>query len=130
MTDAAVAGATILLADDEAAIRALVESALAAEGCTVLTATNGYEALELFDERSADLDLVIADMSMPYLGGSELIAAFQARRPSLKCLCLTAYTVDAELGLPLLRKPFSRAGLLRTVRDVLAERDAPALLSR
>jgi|RhiMethySRZTD1v2_1073278.scaffolds.fasta_scaffold1177001_2 CheY-like chemotaxis protein len=116
---AASAGATILLADDEPAARLLIETALAAEGYRVLAAKDGYEALQVFDERCADIDLVITDMCMPYIGGSELIAALQARRASLKCLCITAYAADRELGLPLLKKPFTRTELLRTVHDVL-----------
>jgi CheY-like chemotaxis protein len=116
---AASAGATILLADDEPAIRSLIETALSAEGYRVLAAKNGYEALDVFDRRGADIDLVITDMCMPYIGGSELIAALQARRATLKCLCITAYAMDRELGLPLLRKPFTRHELLQTVQAVL-----------
>ena len=113
-------GATILLADDEPAIRTLIEAALQAEGYRVLPARNGYEALKVFEERGADIDMVITDMRMPYIGGSDLIAALQARSATLKCLCITGYAADSNLGLPLLSKPFSRSDLLRTVREVLA----------
>jgi CheY-like chemotaxis protein len=112
--------ATILLADDEPAIRNLIEMALAAEGYRVLAAKNGYEALRVFDERGADVDLLITDMRMPYLGGSELIAALQARRATLKCLCISAYPVDADAHLTVLAKPFSRTDLLQSVRQLLA----------
>lgn len=117
---ATAAGATILLADDEPAVRSLIEAALSAEGYQVLEAKTGYEALQVFDKRAADIDLVITDMCMPYLGGSELIAALQARSASLRCLCISVYPSDAELGLPLLQKPFSRRELLRSVHDALA----------
>jgi CheY-like chemotaxis protein len=117
---AEAAGATILLADDEPAIRSLIGAALSAEGYRVLEAKNGYEALQVFDKRGADIDLLITDMCMPYIGGTELIAALQARRASLKCLCISAYEVDAQLGLPLLRKPFSNHELIRIVQDVLS----------
>ena len=127
---AVAAGATILLADDEASACALIESALAAAGYKVLTATSGYQALHVFDKRSADVELAIVDMSMPYPGGSELIGALQARLSSLKCLCITAFAVDAELGLPLLRKPFTRKDLLQAVRDVLVDRHTPVMASR
>src|SRR5262245_43986852 len=105
------AGATILLADDEPAIRMLMEAALSAAGYRVFPARNGYEALQVFQDRAGDIDLLIADMCMPYIGGSELIAALQACRTSLRCLCISAYSVDAGLGLPLLQKPFSRKDL-------------------
>lgn len=113
-------GATILLADDEPAIRSLIETALSAEGYRVLPAKNGFEALRVFDERGADIDMLITDMRMPYIGGSELIEALQARRSTLKCLCITGYPVDARLGWPMLAKPFSRRDLLDSVQQVLA----------
>jgi two-component system cell cycle sensor histidine kinase/response regulator CckA len=116
---AASAGATILLADDEPAIRALIEAALSAEGYHVLAAKNGYEALDVFDRRGAEIDLLITDMCMPYIGGSELIAALQARCATLKCLCISAYATHRDLGWPLLQKPFSETELLQTVHDVL-----------
>ena len=112
--------ATILLADDEPAIRSLIETALAAEGYRVLPAKNGVEALRVFDERGADIDLLITDMRMPYLGGSELIDALQARRATLKCLCISGYAVDARLRWPTLAKPFSRKDLLQSVEQILA----------
>jgi len=117
---AEAAGATILLADDEPAIRSLIEAALSAEGYCVLAAKDGYEALQVFDKRGADIDLLITDMCMPYIGGTELIAALQARRASLKCLCITAYATDRTLGLPLLEKPFSPEELVQRVHDVLS----------
>jgi DNA-binding NtrC family response regulator len=112
--------ATILVADDEPSIRMLMEAALSAEGYRVFTARNGYEALRVFDERNADIDLVIADMCMPYIAGSELIAALQARCSTLKCLCISGYAVNTGLGLPLLQEPFSRKELLRSVHDALS----------
>ena len=113
-------GATILLADDEAAVRSLIETALAAEGYTVLPARTGFEALHLFEAHGPDIDMVITDMRMPYIGGSELIAALQARRATLKCLCITAPGAAPDLDLPVLPKPFSRRDLLATVEQVLA----------
>lgn len=113
-------GATILLADDEPAVRLLIEAALSSEGHHVLAAANGYEALKVFDQRAADIDLLITDMCMPYIGGSELIAALRARRSTLKCLCISSYAMDEELGLPQLQKPFTPDELRVTVRDLLA----------
>ena len=120
------AGATILLVDDAPSIRSLIDAALSAEGHGVIAAKNGYEALEIFDFHGAAIDLVITDMCMPYIGGAELIAALQARHPSVRYLCITTYAMDAELGLPLLYKPFSRKQLLAKVREVLAA-DSPAV---
>jgi YesN/AraC family two-component response regulator len=85
----------------------------------VLAAKNGVEALRVFDEHGADIDLLITDMRMPYLGGSELVATLHERRATLKCLCISAYAMDASLGLPVLAKPFSRKHLLEAVEQVL-----------
>jgi CheY-like chemotaxis protein len=126
-TNVEAAGATILLAEDEPAIRSLIQAALSAEGYAVLTAVNGYEALDVFDRRVDDIDLVITDMCMPYIGGAALIAALQARRAALKVLGITAYAFDARFGLPLLQKPFSRRELLQCVRDVLVRPAAIAV---
>src|SRR5262245_35955080 len=113
-------GATILLADDEPAIRTLIETALSLEGYRVLSAHDGFEALRVFDQHAADIDMLITDMRMPYIGGTELIAALQARCATLKCLCISGHPFDAELGLPILPKPFSCQDLLDSVEQVLA----------
>lgn len=112
--------ATILLADDEPAIRSLIEAALTAEGYRVLPAKNGFEALRVFEEHGADIDLLITDMRMPYIGGSELIAALHARRATLKCLGISGYQVQVEPGLTVLAKPFSRRELIQSVQQLLA----------
>jgi two-component system cell cycle sensor histidine kinase/response regulator CckA len=117
---AALKSTTILLADDEPAIRSLIETALTAEGYRVLPAKNGYEALRVFNEHGAHIDLVITDMRMPYIGGMELIAALLARRSTLKCLGISGYPVAADAGVRVLPKPFSRKELLQTVQQVLA----------
>ena len=111
---------TILLADDEPAIRSLIEAALTAEGYRVLPAKNGFEALRVFDEHGADIDMLITDMRMPYIGGSELIAALQARRSTLKCLAISGYAVQGPPGLTVLSKPFSRRELIESVQQLLA----------
>jgi len=117
---AAVSGVTILLVDDEPSIRNLIDAALVGSGYRVVQARNGNEALRVFDERGQDIDLLITDMRMPYMGGAELIAELQTRRRSLKCLCISGYAVDPDLNVPVLSKPFSRMELLSNVRALLA----------
>ena len=112
-------GATILLADDEPAIRSLIEAALTAEGYRVLPAKNGFEALHVFDQHGADIDMLITDMRMPYIGGVELVAALHARRATLKCLGISAYAMHEDPGVPVLPKPFSRRQLLQAVQQLL-----------
>ena len=112
-------GVTILLADDEPAIRTLIGTALSEAGYRVLMARNGNEAMKIFDERGGEIDMLITDMRMPYVSGAELVATLRSRRKSLKCLCITGYAVDPDLREPLLAKPFSCKELLKTVYSVL-----------
>ena len=111
---------SILLVDDEPAIRSLMEMALVEAGYRVFQASNGNEALQVFDEQGQDIALVITDMRMPYVGGGELIAELQARRQSLKCLCMSGYAQASDVTVPLLKKPFSRGELLGKVRSILS----------
>jgi len=97
-----------------------MEMALVDAGYRVLQASNGNEALRVFDEHGQDIALVITDMRMPYVGGAELIAELQARRHTLKCLCMSGYAFASDVTVPLLKKPFSRAELLGRVRSILA----------
>lgn len=110
---------SILLVDDEPAIRSLMGMALADAGYRVLEARNGNEALRVFDEQGQDIALVITDMRMPYVGGVELIAELQARRRTLKCLGMSGYAFASDITVPMLKKPFSRVELLGKVRSLL-----------
>ena len=112
---------TILLVEDEPAVRQLFATALARAGYRVFEARNGQEALEIFEKAGDGVDLVLTDMRMPYMGGAELTRQLRERRGSLKLLAVSGYpgTLDPELTRDYLAKPFSRDELLRKVREVL-----------
>ncbi len=112
---------TILLVEDEPAVRQLFAQALARAGYTVHEARNGQEAMKLFDQHGDEIDMLLTDMRMPYMGGAELAHHLRGRRRSLKLLCISGYpgNLDAELAIDFLAKPFSRDDLLKKVRDVL-----------
>lgn len=112
---------TILLVEDEPAVRQLFAQALARAGYTVHEARNGQEAMKLFDQHGDEIDMLLTDMRMPYMGGAELAHHLRGRRRSLKLLCISGYpgNLDAELAIDFLAKPFSRDDLLKRVRDVL-----------
>ena len=118
---AAEARETILLVEDEPAVRQLFATALARAGYRVFEARNGQEALEIFEKAGDGVDLVLTDMRMPYMGGAELTRQLRERRGSLKLLAVSGYpgTLDPELTRDYLAKPFSRDELLRKVREVL-----------
>jgi CheY-like chemotaxis protein len=112
---------TILLVEDEPAVRQLFAQALKRSGYAVYEARNGQEAMKLFDEHGDSIDLLLTDLRMPYMGGAELAHHLRGRRRTLKLLCISGYPghLDPDLAGDFLAKPFSRDDLLRKVREVL-----------
>ena len=115
------AAETILLVEDEPAVRQLFAQALVRAGYRVYEARNGQEAMKLFDQHGDSIDLLLTDMRMPYMGGAELAQHLRARRRTLKLLCVSGYpgAADGDLKADFLAKPFSRDDLLAKVREVL-----------
>jgi signal transduction histidine kinase len=118
---------TILLVEDERAVRAVTRQLLERNGYTVLEAPDGAAALVLVD-RTPDvpLDLLLTDVVMPGMSGRELSDKLAARRPGLRVLYMSGYTDDATEvhgtfwgGVPLLQKPFTPAQLAERVRMAL-----------
>jgi two-component system cell cycle sensor histidine kinase/response regulator CckA len=113
---------TILVVEDEPAVRQLVTAALERAGYRVLEARDGEKAVSLFDANAADIDLLLTDLRMPQMGGAELARRLRARAPQLKVICVSGYPgtgVDLNLTEHYLAKPFSKADLLNKVREVL-----------
>ncbi|MGQ9494302.1 MAG: GAF domain-containing protein [Anaerolineae bacterium] len=120
---------TILIAEDEQPVRELAQQMLETLGYTVLTASDGAEAVELFTANAERIDLVILDAVMPRLSGHKAYEAISALRPNLPVLFITGYSAEmvhmpsAMLAtLPVLQKPFAMADLGRKVRKVLDEK--------
>jgi DNA-binding response OmpR family regulator len=116
---------TVLLVEDEEPLRELVASLLTDNGYTVLQAPNGKVAIELAKENSY-IDLLMTDVVMPGLSGSELAEIIEVFIPDLKLLYMSGYTSDLithhgvlDSGVKLLEKPFTKNSLLSTVRMVL-----------
>jgi two-component system, cell cycle sensor histidine kinase and response regulator CckA len=114
-------GETILLVEDEPAVRQLFAQALTRAGYRVHEARNGQEAVKVFDQHGDSIDMLLTDMRMPYMGGGELAQHLRARRRTLKLLCISGYpgAMDPDLSAEFLAKPFSRDALLTKVREVL-----------
>ena len=117
---------TILLAEDEQDVREVAREFLESAGYTVVEARNGSEALRLAGDKSKAMDLLVTDMVMPGMTGRELAQRIQAVRPGFPAIFMSGYseqtvaeTAQADGGMYLLTKPFSRSGLLRTIRDAL-----------
>ncbi len=117
---------TILLAEDEEALRELAETVLGQAGYRVITARNGKEALEKFKQHQGVIDLILLDVVMPELNGQEVYQAVQMIQPDVKALFISGYTANilrdkglSGQGVELLMKPVSPSQLLRKVREVL-----------
>jgi PAS domain S-box-containing protein len=117
---------TILLVDDEELVRDLGERVLTKAGYTVLSATNGIEALELFKKERKQIDLVILDLIMPEMGGKACLKELLKMDPEVRILLASGYAADAAANKTLepgargfVGKPFRFMELLRQVRNVL-----------
>lgn len=112
---------TILLVEDEPAVRQLFAMALSRAGYTVHEARNGEEAVKVFDQHADEIDLLLTDMRMPYMGGAELAGRLRGRNQALKTICISGYGGSAATAVSsdFLAKPFSRDEMLKKVREVL-----------
>jgi two-component system, cell cycle sensor histidine kinase and response regulator CckA len=90
-------GETILLVEDDDATRFALADTLEALNYNVLAATQGQEALALYEEHGAQIDLVLSDVVMPVMGGQALFHALQERNPQVKIILLTGHAMDAGL---------------------------------
>jgi len=118
---------TILLVDDDDAVRRLVRRVLLGEGYDVLDAATPRQALRLLGSFPGAVDLLLTDVTMPELDGFELAARVLRRRPGLPVVFMSGGSVPASarsIPGPLLEKPFALGELLALVRDALAERRA------
>ena len=117
---------TILLVEDDAAVRTLSRRVLQAQGYRMLVGVDGNDALREADGHAGPIHLMVTDVIMPGLSGRELSDALRRRNPSLRVLYVSGYTDDAVLrrgveteGVDFLPKPFTPADLARKVREVL-----------
>jgi two-component system, cell cycle sensor histidine kinase and response regulator CckA len=129
-TSASRAAATVLVVEDEDAIRSAIRRLLLREGYNVIEAPDGARALELLDDTAShEVALVLTDLRMPVMDGRQLAAALARKRPSLPIVFMSGFTaqlMDLRLVSPhlaFLAKPFRDADLLATVRTQL---DPPA----
>lgn len=117
---------TILVVEDEDAVRKLVRVALEGQGYRVLAASNAKEGLAQLLAHPNEVDLLLTDVIMPETSGSELAATLRRTEPKLRVLFMSGYTNDAldRHGLEgtvdqFIQKPFSPLSLARRVREIL-----------
>jgi nitrogen-specific signal transduction histidine kinase/ActR/RegA family two-component response regulator len=116
---------TVLLVEDEAALRKLTRKTLLDAGFTVLEAKDALEAIEIARQTATHIDLLLTDVIMPGMSGRALAEALSPQRPEMRVIYMSGYSdgviakhgiVNAELAI--LRKPFSKDALMRSVEDV------------
>jgi len=113
---------TILLVEDEPAVRRLVAVSLERAGYRVLEARDGAEGIALFEANALAVDLLITDVRMPEMDGQSLVRELRDRAPALRVLCVSGYpgsAVELTNREHFLAKPFSKYELLDIVRKVL-----------
>jgi two-component system, cell cycle sensor histidine kinase and response regulator CckA len=119
---------TVLLVEDEATIRELGQMVLSDLGYEVIPAENGLEALRAIEQSGRPIDILVTDVVMPEMGGTELADKLRSLSPHTKVLFCSGYTQDAivrdgvlQPGIEFIQKPYSVAVLASRVREVLAK---------
>jgi len=117
---------TILVAEDEEAVRSLVTRTLRKQGYRVLEASNGVEALAVARGCAGRIDMLLTDVVMPEMNGKILASTLETERPGIKVLFVSGYMDDAiirhgilDSDMAFLQKPFEPAAILRKIREVI-----------
>ena len=115
---------TVLLVEDDNDVRDFVQDVLRSHGYQVHSAVDGAQALSIIEQHAGEIQLLITDVIMPRMMGSEVAARITALRPSIKVLYISGYPGDAivKQGVPeqsFVQKPFSVTALARRVRALL-----------
>ena len=117
---------TILLVDDEKAVRSVARIALEEAGYVVIEASGGEEALATVSERCIELDLLVTDVVMPRMSGKDLSLKLKEICPEVRVLYASGYTANVifhhgilDAGVDFLQKPFSSLEFLTKVREIL-----------
>jgi PAS domain S-box-containing protein len=122
---------TVLLVEDEGALRSVIGNTLRANGYSVFEAADGKAAIDLAKNPSTAIDLLLTDVILPGISGQKIAAQLQSSRPAMKVIYMTGYADEfiADHGIldpriVLLEKPFRMSLLLRNIREILDARAA------
>jgi signal transduction histidine kinase/CheY-like chemotaxis protein len=123
---------TVLVVEDEDALRELAREILEMHGYDVVEACNGQDALRVYEQHEGAIDLLLTDVVMPIMGGRELARHLEKRQSGLKVLYVSGYTDETairegklEPGAEFLAKPFSPDDLASKIREVLHREEPP-----
>ena len=126
---------TVLVVEDEDAVRMLAVESLRRGGYVVIQAASGEEALRVADAFDGVIHVLLSDVVMPGMKGPELAARLRAARPCIRVLLMSGYAADVVTKddlreATLLSKPFAPAGLTKAVRQVLDQPLSPGPLPK
>ena len=129
---------TILLVEDEAPLRRMLQESLASAGYRVLEASDGTDAIRKWEKQAASIDLLLTDVVMPLVNGRQLAQRMTAASPRMRVIYMSGYADDViayhgilDENTTLVQKPFSPGALLLKVREVLdAGKQQPPVPSR
>ncbi len=120
-------GGTVLLVEDEVALREVTQRILARDGYDVITAANGRDAVEVATRHPGRIDLLVTDVVMPQMAGREAAEQIRALYPAARVLFMSGYTAGAldtggvlEAGVNLIEKPFNGASLLAKLHEIMS----------
>ncbi len=126
---------TILLVEDDAAVRAVALEVLSGQGYHVLECSSGPDALELAKNATYKIDLLMTDMIMPHMNGAEVAERFMQLRPAVPILLVSGYVAElpdefvSRPNVTFLPKPYTLYSLTSTVRTILDQQARPAEIS-
>ncbi|MBN1592952.1 MAG: PAS domain S-box protein [Candidatus Coatesbacteria bacterium] len=119
-------GETILVVEDDPAVKGYIERLLMNAGYKIESVSRSSDALALFEEKGAEIDLLLTDVVMPEMGGRDLAEILSRRCPNVRALFMSGYSENAiahmgilEEGLEFISKPFSSKDLLKKIRKIL-----------
>ena len=126
LLDIVIGAETILVVEDDEALRKLITALLASSGYKVLEAADGHQALRVVQKTNEQIDLLLTDMLMPAMSGIELSEQLKELQPQAKVLLMSGYAGDliqryrlSTTGMMLIEKPFTRHNLLSKIRAAL-----------
>jgi CheY-like chemotaxis protein len=119
---------TVLIVEDDEQVRTLMRTILRRKGYDVLEAANGEDALLVSERHAGEIHLLVSDVLMPMMSGTELVARIGPTRPQMKVLYVSGYTEDTIIhrgtqddgAFAFFQKPITPAAFLQKVREVLA----------
>ncbi len=114
---------TILLAEDEAPLRNLLQTIFEKAGFTVLAAENGQQAAHLADGHEGAIDLLVSNVQMPHMTGPDLAKSLMQMRPGLRVLLISAYPqglLMLDNGWSFLQKPFLPKAIVDKIYTMMA----------